>query len=148
MPHTIISTSAILVYASWVFVGLITIVLFVPETKRLILEQLDHFYAIPTRSVIRHQVGTVLPWMFQTYVLRRNIRVSPTESQTITEHDTAISRVGKHILEDVSTMARVRKYIFLHLGVIVPPCPPGQERMNWQCVGILPFLLFSNQTRL
>ena len=51
--------------------ALILIFLFVPETKQRTLEELDHVFAIPTKTFIRYQTMEVLPWFLQYYVLRR-----------------------------------------------------------------------------
>ena len=49
------------------------IFLWVPETKQRTLEELDYIFAVPTRTHMRYQTFTVLPWWFKTYVLRRNV---------------------------------------------------------------------------
>jgi hypothetical protein len=49
------------------------IFLFLPETKQRTLEELDYIFAVPTRTFMKYQCFTVLPWWFKTYVLRRKI---------------------------------------------------------------------------
>ena len=40
-------------------------------------EELDYIFAIPTRTFMRHQVGTVLPWWIKTYIFRRKLGPCP-----------------------------------------------------------------------
>lgn len=53
------------------------IFLFVPETKQRTLEELDYIFAVPTRTHMKYQVGTVLPWWFKRYVLFRKGEICP-----------------------------------------------------------------------
>ena len=47
------------------------IFLWVPETKQRTLEELDYIFAVPTRTHMRYQCFTVLPWWFKRYVMRQ-----------------------------------------------------------------------------
>lgn len=47
------------------------IFLWVPETKQRTLEELDYIFAVPTRTHMKYQCFTVLPWWFNKYVLRQ-----------------------------------------------------------------------------
>ena len=58
-------------YAFLNVAAFVMIFLFVPETKQRTLEELDYIFAVPTRTHMRYQVGTVLPWWFKRFVLRR-----------------------------------------------------------------------------
>lgn len=49
------------------------IFLWVPETKQRTLEELDYIFAVPTRTHMRYQTFTVLPWWFNTWIMRRNV---------------------------------------------------------------------------
>jgi hypothetical protein len=49
------------------------IFLWVPETKQRTLEELDYIFAVPTRTHMRYQTFTALPWWFNTWVLRKNV---------------------------------------------------------------------------
>lgn len=40
-------------------------------------EELDYIFAIPTRTFMKHQVGTVLPWWIKTTIFRRKIGPCP-----------------------------------------------------------------------
>ncbi|KAK5047200.1 hypothetical protein LTR84_006722 [Exophiala bonariae] len=71
-------TGAFGFYAGLNIIALIMIFLFLPETKQRTLEELDYIFAIPTRTFMRHQVGTVLPWWIKSQVLRRKIGPCPS----------------------------------------------------------------------
>jgi hypothetical protein len=47
------------------------IFLFVPETKQRTLEELDYIFAVPTRTHIKYNIGTWLPWFIKSKVLRK-----------------------------------------------------------------------------
>jgi hypothetical protein len=49
-----------------------------PETKQHALEELDYIFAVPTRTFMRHQLFSVLPWWFRRYILRRKGEVCPS----------------------------------------------------------------------
>ncbi|KIV87955.1 hypothetical protein PV10_09233 [Exophiala mesophila] len=70
-------TGAFGFYAGLNIIALIMIFLFLPETKQRTLEELDYIFAIPTRTFMRHQVGTVLPWWIKTYIFRRKLGPCP-----------------------------------------------------------------------
>ncbi|OCK80664.1 MFS transporter [Lepidopterella palustris CBS 459.81] len=70
-------TGAFGFYAGLNLMAFVFIFLFVPETKQRTLEELDYIFAIPTRRFMSHQCGTVLPWWFKRYVLRRNTGPCP-----------------------------------------------------------------------
>ena len=55
-------TGAFGFYAALNVCAFCMIFLFVPETKQRTLEELDYIFAVPTRTFIRHQLFTVLPW--------------------------------------------------------------------------------------
>lgn len=56
-------------YAGLNVAALIMIFLWVPETKRRTLEELDYVFGAPTSKFIRYNVGEVLPYGFKRYVL-------------------------------------------------------------------------------
>lgn len=64
-------------YAALNVTALVMIFLFVPETKQRTLEELDYIFAVPTRTHMRYQVFTVLPWWFKRYVLRQKGAACP-----------------------------------------------------------------------
>jgi hypothetical protein len=47
------------------------IFLWVPETKQRTLEELDYIFAVPTRTHMRYQLFTALPWWFNRWVLQK-----------------------------------------------------------------------------
>lgn len=73
----------------------VLIFLFVPETKQRTLEELDYvrlsmtrpsvtcanlkpqIFAVPTRTMIKYNCGTWLPWWFNRYVLRKKVTLKP-----------------------------------------------------------------------
>ncbi|PNY23417.1 polyol transporter [Tolypocladium capitatum] len=51
-------------------VALVMVFLFVEETKRRSLEELDHIFAVSKREFMRFQVTKYLPWLIKRYLLR------------------------------------------------------------------------------
>ncbi|KAL2409164.1 Polyol transporter 5 [Exophiala dermatitidis] len=70
-------TGAFGFYAGLNICALVMIFLWLPETKQRTLEELDYIFAIPTRTFMKHQVGTVLPWWIKTTIFRRKIGPCP-----------------------------------------------------------------------
>ncbi|KAI4120287.1 MAG: hypothetical protein LQ338_007124 [Usnochroma carphineum] len=64
------NTGAFGYYAAWCMVGWVLILLFVPETKDLTLEQLDARFSIPSKSHARFALKQCL-FVIRYYVLRR-----------------------------------------------------------------------------
>ncbi|KAL8948376.1 MAG: hypothetical protein Q9222_005432 [Ikaeria aurantiellina] len=64
------NTGAFGYYAAWCVVGWVLILLFVPETKDLTLEQLDARFSISSRSHARYAMQQCL-FVIRHYVLRR-----------------------------------------------------------------------------
>ncbi|TVY45366.1 putative metabolite transport protein [Lachnellula subtilissima] len=60
-------------YAGTNVIALVMIFLWVPETKQRTLEELDYIFAVPTRTHMRYQAFTVLPWWFNTWIMRRDV---------------------------------------------------------------------------
>lgn len=65
-------------YAGLNVLAFVMIFLWLPETKQRTLEELDYIFATPTRTFMKHQCGTVLPWWFKTWVLRQKIGPCPS----------------------------------------------------------------------
>jgi sugar porter (SP) family MFS transporter len=59
-------------YAAWNIVGWWLVLLFVPETKALTLEELDQVFSVPTRKHAVYQLGQAQRW-FRKYILRKNV---------------------------------------------------------------------------
>ena len=56
----------------------IFIFLWVPETKRLTLEELDQVFSVPTGVYAGHQVKKSAPWFFKRYILfKKNAKLEP-----------------------------------------------------------------------
>ncbi|KAL9054520.1 MAG: hypothetical protein Q9206_003501 [Seirophora lacunosa] len=64
------NTGAFGYYAAWCAVGWVLILLFVPETKDLTLEQLDARFSIPSKSHARFAIKQCL-FVVRYYILRR-----------------------------------------------------------------------------
>lgn len=47
------------------------ILLWVPETKQLTLEELDQVFSVPTNLYAGHQVKKAVPYFFKRYVFRQ-----------------------------------------------------------------------------
>ncbi|KAM0546743.1 hypothetical protein ACHAPJ_010671 [Fusarium lateritium] len=61
-------------YAGLNIIALIAIFLFMPETAKRSLEELDYVFAVPTTVHAKHQLTQVLPWWIQRYVfLQKNL---------------------------------------------------------------------------
>ncbi|KAK5328359.1 hypothetical protein LTR11_000640 [Exophiala xenobiotica] len=71
-------TGAFGFYAGLNLTAFVMIFLWLPETKQRTLEELDYIFAIPTRTFMKHQCGTVAPWWIKTYILRRKIGPCPS----------------------------------------------------------------------
>ncbi|KAL9115012.1 MAG: hypothetical protein Q9227_001256 [Pyrenula ochraceoflavens] len=63
-------------YAAWCIIGWWLVLLFVPETKALTLEELDQVFSIPTRKHASYQLESAW-WHFQVWVLRRKLKPMP-----------------------------------------------------------------------
>ena len=55
-------------YAALNVLAFVLIFHFVPETKQRTLEELDYIFAVPTRTFIKYQYSTWLPWYIKRYV--------------------------------------------------------------------------------
>lgn len=64
-------------YAGLNLLAFVLIFLFMPETKQRTLEELDHIFAVPTRTHAKYQLTVALPWWFKRYVLWRKDAVCP-----------------------------------------------------------------------
>lgn len=64
-------------YAALNIIALIAIFLFLPETSKRSLEELDYVFAVSTRRHAKYQLTEVLPWWIQRYVLRKKGLSSP-----------------------------------------------------------------------
>ncbi|KIN07190.1 hypothetical protein OIDMADRAFT_139816 [Oidiodendron maius Zn] len=59
-------------YAGWCVIGWFLVLLFVPETKALTLEELDQIFSVPTRKHARYQIKYAM-WHFRTWILRQKL---------------------------------------------------------------------------
>ncbi|KAF9008009.1 hypothetical protein BDQ17DRAFT_1388925 [Cyathus striatus] len=58
-------------YAAWNIIGFFAVLLFVPETKALSLEELDQVFSVPTHIHASYQLRS-FTWRIRKYVLRKN----------------------------------------------------------------------------
>ncbi|KAI1989434.1 hypothetical protein LOZ53_003606 [Ophidiomyces ophidiicola] len=63
-------------YAGWCVVGWFLVLLAVPETKALTLEELDQVFSVPTRKHAMYQIKNSI-WHFRTWVLRQKLEPLP-----------------------------------------------------------------------
>ncbi|KAJ9259195.1 hypothetical protein DTO195F2_5012 [Paecilomyces variotii] len=63
-------------YAAWCIVGWFLVLLFVPETKALTLEELDQVFAVPTSKHAAYQVKNAI-WHFRVWILRQKLEPLP-----------------------------------------------------------------------
>ncbi|KAH8816984.1 hypothetical protein F5884DRAFT_241499 [Xylogone sp. PMI_703] len=71
-------TGAFGFYAGMNVLVFILVFLFVPDTSRYTLEELDYIFAVPSRKFISYQVKKALPWAWKRYVLfERNAKLEP-----------------------------------------------------------------------
>lgn len=59
-------------YAAWCLIGWILVLLFVPETKALTLEELDQVFSVSTRKHASYQLKNAM-WHFRVWVLRQKL---------------------------------------------------------------------------
>ncbi|RSL49319.1 hypothetical protein CEP53_009202 [Fusarium sp. AF-6] len=74
-------------YAAWCAVLWFLILLFVPETKALTLEELDQVFGVSTRKHASYQIKNAV-WHFKKWVLRKDLELLPsfyTESEKLNE---------------------------------------------------------------
>ncbi|RVX75303.1 hypothetical protein B0A52_00656 [Exophiala mesophila] len=75
------ASGAFALYAILNVVALILVFLFVPETRLKTLDELDDVFAISSRTFIRHQVTSFLPWLWKRYLLRdQHAELRPLEA--------------------------------------------------------------------
>ncbi|KAL2817522.1 hypothetical protein BDW59DRAFT_132559 [Aspergillus cavernicola] len=63
-------------YAGWCLVGWVLVLLFVPETKQLTLEELDLVFSVSTRHHAAYQLRNAV-WHFRTWILRQKLEPMP-----------------------------------------------------------------------
>ncbi|OJJ51343.1 hypothetical protein ASPZODRAFT_364370 [Penicilliopsis zonata CBS 506.65] len=63
-------------YATWCLIGWVLILLFVPETKALTLEELDQVFSVSTRKHAAYQLRNAA-WHFRVWILRQKLEPLP-----------------------------------------------------------------------
>lgn len=63
-------------YGGWCLVGWLLVLLFVPETKALTLEELDQVFSVPTWKHASYQLKNAI-WHFRVWVLRQKLEPLP-----------------------------------------------------------------------
>jgi hypothetical protein len=64
-------------YAGLNILAMLMVFSWMQETKQRSLEELDYVFAVPTRTHMKYQWGTVLPWWFHRWVLQRKGEPEP-----------------------------------------------------------------------
>src|SRR5271170_7836132 len=59
-------------YAAWNIADWWLVLLFVPETKGLTLEELDQVFSVPTHTHAKYQLGQAKRW-YRKYILRKEV---------------------------------------------------------------------------
>lgn len=93
-------------YAGTNVIALIMIFLWVPETKQRTLEELDYIFAVPTRTHMRYQLFTALPWWFNRWVLMRKGAELEPLYHFETAGDTDQSRIDALYAADIARAER------------------------------------------
>ena len=63
-------------YAAWCVIGWFLVLLFMPETKELTLEELDQVFGVPTWKHASYQIKNAV-WHFRVWVLRQKLKPLP-----------------------------------------------------------------------
>ena len=63
-------------YAAWCIIGWVLVLLFMPETKELTLEELDQVFSVPTWKHASYQLKNAW-WHARVYVFRRKLKPLP-----------------------------------------------------------------------
>ncbi|OKL60740.1 hypothetical protein UA08_04244 [Talaromyces atroroseus] len=69
-------------YAAWCLIGWVLVLLFLPETKALTLEELDQVFSVPTWKHASYQMKNAI-WHFRTWVLFQKLEPLPPFYQGI-----------------------------------------------------------------
>lgn len=76
------SQGSFLLYAALNILAWALVFLFMPETKRRTLEELDHVFSASTRQFVNYQVMEYAPWWTRRYLLRqRNAELKSLEAE-------------------------------------------------------------------
>ncbi|MCJ1393707.1 hypothetical protein MMC18_006583 [Xylographa bjoerkii] len=70
-------TGAVAFFAALNVIAFVMIFLWVPETKQRTLEELNYIFGVPTRQHMHYQTVTYLPYLYQRYVMRRDVELEP-----------------------------------------------------------------------
>ena len=82
-------------YAALNILALVLIFLFLPETMKRTLEELDYVFAVPTRAHAHYQLTQVLPWWIKRWILFRKDAVCPELYKFESEDDSSDTFVDK-----------------------------------------------------
>ncbi|KAL4867980.1 hypothetical protein BDV12DRAFT_170417 [Aspergillus spectabilis] len=94
-------------YAAWCLIGWVLVLLFVPETKELTLEELDRVFSVSTRHHAAYQLKNAI-WHFRTWVLRQKLEPMPKLYKTVdrpTSEMKTESKVRAENVENTTEMA-------------------------------------------
>lgn len=89
------TSGAFFYYAAWNLVGFTVVLLFLPETAKLSLEELDMVFSVPTRK--QAQWGAKQPrFWFQKYILRKDVHPEPLYEIDPSMQRTYVEKSGGH----------------------------------------------------
>jgi len=74
-------------YAGWNAIGFMLILMFLPETKSLSLEELDAVFSISTRRHAMYQLRQVPIWFRKTVLRQKNVKEQPPLFEPIPEQE-------------------------------------------------------------
>lgn len=86
-------------YAAMNFLAFLMIFLWLPETKQRTLEELDYVFAVPTRTHMKYQAGTVAPYWIRRYIFQKKDRPSPTLYKFASDDVSSEHEADEHIAE-------------------------------------------------
>ena len=83
-------------YAGLNAVAFFMIFFWLPETKKRTLEELDYVFAVPTRTHMKYQTGTVAPYWIKRYIFRRKGLQAPVLYKFTTHDQDDVSSEHEH----------------------------------------------------
>jgi hypothetical protein len=72
MLQTMTTTGTFCFYAGTNVLALVMVFLWMPETMKRSLEQLDSIFAVSMRAHMRYQVTKVIPYWYRRWILRKD----------------------------------------------------------------------------
>ncbi|KPI43785.1 putative polyol transporter 2 [Cyphellophora attinorum] len=89
-------------YAGLNILAMLMVFSWMQETKQRSLEELDYVFAVPTRTHMKYQWGTVLLWWFNRWVLQKKGEPEPKLYKFDTDASGNVVPVGGYVAEGAS----------------------------------------------